>query len=146
MSELKKMYELTLLLDELNTAQADDNIKVGLAGYEEWMLMETKTELLDRFGNKTKLKPSKVNKIYKSALRYEYIGVGPMPFVDDPHMYVRADGYTLIFKRGLLPTGLWRAVLEENKHFIGVLSLLSAIIITIATIINLATIVNTPKP
>lgn len=138
MSELKKMYELTLLLDEMNTAQEDDEMMVGLADGEEWMLMEKKDDLLLLFGTKNKLKPSKVNKIYKSAIRYEYIDEAPKPYdTTDDYVFVKPDGQTLIFKRWGVPTGLFRAILAENKHIIGVITLISAIVVTVATVISL---------
>lgn len=138
MAELKKMYELTCLLDELNAAQEADNDSVGLADGEDWMLMESDKDLLDKFVKKTNLTETKSKKIYESAKRYGFIDDKKPPYdTFEKKAFVTPDGQTLIFKRWLFPTGLMRAVLEENKHLVSVIGLVSAIIVTIATVINL---------
>lgn len=139
MAELKKMYQLVDLVSTKNTATGEDNFMIGFADedHSDSILLENKEDVLMEFCKATGLSKHKAEQLLKNAEKREYLSVVPIGVNRrDDKLKVLPDGDDLIFKRWKIPTGLIRAIFDENKQLVSVLGLVSAIVVTVATVIN----------
>lgn len=147
MAELRKICQLVSMVDEINTNQIEDDHKIGLQEGDDFYGDEVEREaVISDFAKKYDLSIPKARRLCNYAATNDYLDV-PGRRYDQEKLRLRVaspKGYDLIQKRWGIPTGWIRAVLEENKRIVGILSLISAIVIGIATVINVIILASRP--
>jgi hypothetical protein len=146
MAELNTIRLLTGYIDDINSKRAEDGTLDVLTNDYLHGTAINKADAISGFAKEHSMSEPVVNKVCTSAEKFGYLQTVPhLRAGEGERIIVTPDkGLNLIQTRWLIPTGLIRASLDENKGIISVLGLIAAIIVCIATVVNVA-ILASPK-
>ena len=134
MAKYNQLYKLAKYIDETNTNALNDPFLTGLTSSNDKLIYIDKTRLLKDFSQIYKQDKTYIETSIQTAEKLGILDV----FNSNSVITLRLShdkGLSFVQKRWIIPTGLIRAIFEENKNIISGVAAITLVLCAIIAIV-----------